>query len=535
MGARSSPPTWRADPAVAVAVALAAAIAVAYLAVAPASADLAAQTYRSDLFGRVGFVLWDDAWYGGHPLPGYSVLVPPLGALLGPRLTGALAVVAAAGLFAALVRGARSDGVVVASAWFGAGVALQLLTGRIPFLVGVALGLAALLATQRRRYAVAALAALLTPLASPVAGAFLALAGIAWALGAPAHRRSGLALAACALVPVLVLALLFGEGGDEPFVAFAFWPALAALVALAALLRREQRVLRIGAALAAAACLASFLIPSPLGGNVTRLGALFAGPLVAGVLWPRRRVVLALAALPLAYWQLQPPVRDAAVAAGDPSVREGYYAPLLAELRARGGPPGRIEVAFTRNHWDATWVARVVPIARGWERQLDRLRNGLFYDGAPLTAARYVAWLHANAVRWVALPDAELDSSALAEAALLRGGVAGLRPVWRSAHWRLWAVERPTPLATGAARLTHLATDGFTLRATHRGRSLVRVHWSPYWALVEGAGCVRRAPGGLTLVDGGSPGTLRVEQRFSLVRGLVGATTRRCRGDGRLH
>src|SRR3954454_16767001 len=85
---------------------LAGAIAGTYLLVAPQSADLAAQVYRAGLFSRTGFLLWDNAWYGGHPMLGYSVLFPPLGALLGVRLVGAVSVVAAAGLFGVLARDA---------------------------------------------------------------------------------------------------------------------------------------------------------------------------------------------------------------------------------------------------------------------------------------------------------------------------------------------------------------------------------------------------------------------------------------------
>ncbi len=83
-------------------------------------------------------------------------------------------------------------------------------------------------------------------------------------------------------------------------------------------------------------------------------------------------------------------------------------------------------------HWESRWVAPHVMLARGWERQLDRYRNPLFYEEpAALTPQRYREWLTANAVSYVALPDAKVDYSAEREAALLRG--AGRRPYLRAA------------------------------------------------------------------------------------------------------
>ena len=67
---------------------------------------------------------------------------------------------------------------------------------------------------------------------------------------------------------------------------------------------------------------------------------------------------------------------------------------------------------MTVNHWEAADLAKVVPLARGWERQLDQKANPIFYDGEPLTASSYHDWLRENAVRWVALPNAPLDYSA---------------------------------------------------------------------------------------------------------------------------
>ena len=60
----------------------------------------------------------------------------------------------------------------------------------------------------------------------------------------------------------------------------------------------------------------------------------------------------------------------------------------------------------------------------------------------------------------------------------------------RSAHWRVYAVAHATPIATGVARLTRLGPDTLTLRARSPGSVLLRVRFTPYWALVRGSGCV---------------------------------------------
>ena len=78
-------------------------------AVDDASLDLAAAEYRAWLFGHAGFALWDAQWYGGHHLPGYSLLSPPLGALIGVRLAGALSAGAHAATTAAAAEPPRAD------------------------------------------------------------------------------------------------------------------------------------------------------------------------------------------------------------------------------------------------------------------------------------------------------------------------------------------------------------------------------------------------------------------------------------------
>lgn len=504
---------------------IAGALAVLYLLVDPPSADLAAQVYRTGLFEREGFTLWNGAWYGGHHTPGYSVLFPPLAALLGPRVVGALSAVASAWLFDRIVTAhVGSRRARVGSMWFAVAVSINLLTGRLTFALGIALALAAVAAAQRHRVGVACLAAALTPIASPVAGVFLCMGVAAWALAT--RRPAALALGAAAAGPGLALAVAFPEGGTEPFVASAFWPALAAQLAALALLPREERTLRWTVAFSALLCAVAYVLDTPVGGNATRLAALALGPALACVLWGRRPLALALLAVPLVYWQWYPPVRDSVRANDDPSIRADYYAPLLAFLgRQHAAGPYRVEIPFTANHWEAAWVAPHVPIARGWERQLDVADNALFYEGA-LTPGRYRRWLGMNAVRYVAVPDTRLDPSARDEVGLVTAGQPWLRPVWRNDHWHVYEVAGATPLATGAARAVSLGTDTVWLRAKRPGRTLVRVRFTPYWAVTTGAACVRRANGGWTALDVRQPGAVTLTTRFALAR--VRATGARC-------
>ncbi|HTR89531.1 MAG TPA: hypothetical protein VMG62_05420, partial [Solirubrobacteraceae bacterium] len=197
--------------------------------------------------------------------------------------------------------------------------------------------------------------------------------------------------------------------------------------------------------------------------------------------------------------------------------------------------PARIEAVPLEDHWEARWLAPHVALARGWERQLDQGRNGLFYDGAPLTAGRYRRWLAETGVSYVALPDAGLDYSAREEAALLLGGAGPgeaarapgyLREVWRSAHWRLFALANPTPLVAAPARMTELGLESFALWAPRAGTYLARVRFSPYWRVSGGAGCVARGPEGWTYVTAPRGESMRVGISFSLAR--VFQRGRRC-------
>ena len=535
--------TRRAAP-----VSLAAALAAVYLIWSPRSLDLADALTRVKLFEAEGFGIWDNWWYGGHHTPGYSVLFAPVAAALGPQLAAAIAVLGTAALFEPLARGHFGEDAWLGALWFAAGAATDLFTGRLTFAFGLLPAVAALLALSRGRPLLASVLCVITALASPIAALFTALAGLAVALRAigvrspggrlvtspggeldrAARRRpgaiAGVAFAIASLLPIVVLAVVFPEGGTEPFAFSTLWPILVIAVVMLFVLARDAWTLRAGVVLYALGCLLAYAIPTAVGGNAARLGALAAGPLAALALWRRRARTLLVAFLPLLYVQVQAAVRDVAQAQGDPSTTAAYYRPLLGFLARQPGPPFRVEIPFTEDHWEAYEVAPRFPLARGWERQLDTKDDSLFYGGV-LTPAAYEAWLRALAVRFVAVAGASLDYSARQEVALIDRGLPYLRLVWRSRDWRVYAVGDPSPIVQGPARLTALGPDSLTLDARGPGSVLVRVRFTPYWALSGGPGCV--APdGGFTRVTLRRAGPVRLVIGFAL--GRVDARSPRC-------
>ena len=482
---------------------------------------MAAHTFRAELFGQEGFTIWNGLWYGGHHTPAYSVLFPPLAWLLTPWVAGALSALAAAALFEPLARAHWGERARWGSLMFGVGTGAMLFTGRLPFAMGVAFGLGALLAHQRGRKWLAFLLAAGTGLASPVAALFLALAAICafeWEV------------AIAAFLPTALLAAAFPEGGYMPFDFTSYIPipffALAALVVLP----RRERALRIGAVVYALATTVAFFAQTPMGSNAVRLGALFAGPvaLCAATIPKRRatRTAFVLLMLLLAFWQWSSAARDFLASQNEPSAKTSYYKPLLRFLATQRPEDGRIEIPFTRSHWEAAVVAPHFPLARGWERQLDAGRNSLFYNGI-LTNFTYANWLAEHAVHFVALPDVKPDESSFKERGLIERDPPYLRLIRRLPHWRIYEVTLPHPMVINGPGadigLTRIDSDEVNLAVRKPGSALVRVRWSPYWRVP--GGCVERA-GDWTRVSASRPGPLRMSTSFSLERVLLRG--RRC-------
>jgi hypothetical protein len=563
------------------AVALSAALATAMLAWAPPVGDLAAQVFRAELFQRVGMGIWNGSWYGGHYTLTYSVLFPPLAALLGPRLVGTLAVVASSYLFDRLVRDRWGEAARPATLWFAAGVVTLLADGQLTFALGVAFGLAALRALQVGRPPLAYLAAAACALSSPVAAAFLAgvlFVGV-WDLEVqPRHlsrgwrgggvrpgaassfsprrlgeigalpwrktqRRDGHPLpdrtrgqavwtASIALALMLIPNLVFPDPGQFPF-AFSSYVAIplwcgGALIVTRGLAGEERQLRRVLLAYVLASTVL-VLAPNPLGGNAVRLGALFGGPILAAVVLARRPRLSRFSTLVLAvtlagglYWQLTASVSQIARSVDDPSTAPAYFQPLASWLREHGGRTARIEVPPTANHWESAYLAPDFELARGWLRQLDTTRDDVFYgDDEGLTDRAYRRWLHEDAIRYVALPDAPLDYSSVAERRLILRAPPYLTPRWSDAHWRVYEVRDPAPLVEsleGAAAMVRRAGhDGFVLDVTRPGDFLVRQAFTPYWSIARGQGCLFRH-GDWTMAHASHPGVFRVTVDFSLSR-----------------
>lgn len=509
--------------------ALATALAAVFLALPKMGSDLSAQVARADFFAAHGLTPVDLRWYGGTNQFGYSLVSQPVMALLGVRVTGALALVAASVAFAALLLRTGVPRPLLGSLVGAVCIAGNLVSGRVTYALGVAFGLAALVALVsafRSRLVVAAGLALLASATSPVAGLFVGLAGVALMLGR--RPRDGAVVALAGAVPLGVTAL-FGEGG---WMNISRTDATHAVVtSLAVALLVTYRPARAGALLSAAGVLAAALVHTPVGLNATRLAAMFALPVLAaaarvprmprGVRTPRiharvrlpRRTRNRLAAaglvavLAAGYWW-QPPVSAADLRdAGNPTSDPAYFAPLLAELRARR-PDGRVEIPPTRDYWEAAYVDGF-PLARGWLRQADIARNPLFFETVPgasgtgvaLTASSYRAWLAENAVTYVAVPDAELSWVGRAEAALVP---RLLTEVWSGGHWRLYAVPEPTPIVAAPATLVASDAASLTFDAPAAGEVRLRVRHSR-WLTVDGDATLAR-DGGWTLARVPGPG-----------------------------
>jgi len=494
-------------------------------------ADYPNHFIRVLLWDRAGLSAWNNFWYGGHATPTYSVIAPPLMAWVGPFWVVALSCVAATYCFTQL-SGDLTPTPRLADHVFAIAVVVNVIVGRAPFALGLALGLAAVLAWRRGHLAIAVAASVATPLASPVAGVFLVLAVAAVAI--VTRRREAITIAVAAATPLVIASLLFGEPGRFPFRGMHFVLALATLGLLA--VTTTSRIVRTAAVLTACAAVVLFMVPNPLGGNFVRVCHMVAIPMVVAAAPRVRRSLRAplVAGIVAAIaWSLQPGVIAARDWWGDKSLDAAYYEPLVTQLRTRnrdGQPIGRLEIPFTKNHWESYFVvAGDIPYARGWERQVDLARNEPLYDPT-LTVDEYHEWLLANGVRWVAIPDVALDHAGIVEERLIDRSAASeiewLRPVWFNDDWRLFEVSDYAPIVDAPGELVEQGADYLVVRSERPASITIRYRYSDYLT-ITGAACVRPDAAGWIVADLPAAGEYRLAVDPAGV--LLGTASRSCR------
>ena len=461
--------------------------AIAYVLAPRAGRDLAAQLAHASFARHHPFTPVDLSWFGGSLPFGYSLWTPPVMAWTSATVLGALGCVAATVLTVLLFERTGAARPVVGGVLAAATQAVNLVEGRVTFTLGMVFGLAALLAltrSGRSNLVGAGVLALIAAAASPVVALYLWLC--AGALVLTRRWWPAVALVAGTVLPVAITTLGFGDGGFETFEARDARDALLASLAVAIFVPPRHRTVKTGAILGVILVAAAYLLHTPVGNNATRLSMIFAVPIVAAyVRW--RPWVAALAVL-LTAWPQQVTARY--VFRSGPAATAAYYTPVLDRIGP--SPAGRVEVPETQAHWDDYYLARDVPLARGWIRQVDlELNKDVFFDGPP-SAAEYQRWLQDNAVQYVAVPDTDLTHAGEHEVQAVERGPGYLTRIWSDEHWTLYAVRDFVPIVAPPAR--QVGTDAATLTLTAPAHRVVeiRIRWWRWLTLstADGDACI---------------------------------------------
>jgi hypothetical protein len=496
----------RAAPVIAGLVGFAAGLA---MLLGPASGtDLSAQQARAAFAAAHPGAAVDLRWYAGVLPAAYSVTAPYVEAVVGARLTGILAAMLAAPLLAMLLVRWRARRPVLAAVWGALALAVNMVSGRTAFALGLLVAIGALLAVpaegaRKRRWTPAIALAALTTLTSPVAALFLALVALAWAL----QRRPVAWLAVAAAVPMAVIAGLFSEPGRMPDTWAVARPVLLACLAVAILCRGVP--VRAAAVVYGLGALVVYLAPGPIGSNVERLALLFTGMALLAASWlPRVALVVAVAVA--AQWAARVPWTDLHTS-HRLDVERAASERLVHILDGLGPIAGRVEVVPFADHGEARVVAQSWPLARGWERQVDVLRAAPLYSSR-LDPAGYLRWLQQSNVTYVALGHHAHDWSAHSELRLLRTPPPWLTVVHSDPEWTVWRVGPAHPIVGAGATTVSVRSDRVVLDAPAAGTIPVGIHWSR-WLSVSGGACIRRA-GATTEVVVRRPGRVTVSSSY---------------------
>jgi hypothetical protein len=466
--------------------------AVAFYIVRPGVNDLwAARARASAADHGVGLDYWF-SWFGGGSTPGnYSIVTPYLCAAIGTELVIALATVVSAVLVCHLVRDTAHE---TSAAWLGA-VALvcTLWSGRVPFALGAAPALGALLALRYgKRWMIVALT-VLSISASPLAGAFLVLglSGTFLTTRTKEYRPIIGYVVIPAALAFLLTTFAFGAPGPEPFTDALLGALCAGLILV---FSGAPDHLRTTFGVTLIAVVVAWAVPNGVGSNIARF-VWFVLPVAALALSTKRVAIALLATAPLVAIGGITTVTDL-VHASEPISSVAYYNTLVNRLDHIPDLRNyRVELVDhgARAGYDA--LLEHAWLARGWETQEDNALNGPLTQD-PLDPITYKVWLDNNAVGYVALPSTSVVT--YPEYKLVESGKATyLTRIWWDEKWDLFRVDNPTPIVAAPATMVRHDQKSMTLRVPCRCKVAVRVHWSRFLT----AALQARAPSGRGTVD----------------------------------
>ncbi|MHA3704451.1 hypothetical protein ACXR2U_19945 [Jatrophihabitans sp. YIM 134969] len=503
---------------------------VLYLAAPLMGQDLSAQIAHADFARDHPLKPVDFRWFGGSLQFGYSLYVPVLAAHVGPQLLGVIAAVVSTLLTTAIFAKARLKRPVIGGVFAAVTQVANLTEGRIAFAVGLAFALAAVLPLVDRdggQRLWTGVAAFLAAAANPVAGLFVGVV----ALTVLVHGRIADAarLFVGAALGVAAVSVVFADGGPFVYAGGDAARAAAVTVLVALLVPRWASYLWTGAAIGVVMVAAAYVFTTPVGANASRLALLFAVPVIAAaaefVWWKTATAIVAAAVI-------QTPVVFGTIgSAGDPVTRPGYFTALTDQIAATGPLTGRVEIPEVTGHWEAAYVAREYPLARGWLRQVDiELWDHTFYGENGPTPAAYGAFLRQTATQYVAVPDARLTFYGSREAALVRAGLPYLREIWHDDDWTLYAVAGARPVVPAPASKVRLDAADITFTAPAETTITVSARWFRWLTLDsdDGTACIEPTGTGTDTVvrlRTGSGGT------YTLTSSLTG-DHRRCADAG---
>jgi len=449
--------------------------ALAFLLVRLPVGDLwAARARQSAAAHGVGLTYWF-SWFGGGSTPGnYSVLTPFASAVFGAALLGALATVAITPLCWRLVQGSRHPIIATWVATVTSGFSLW--SGRVPFALGTAIAVAALIAVRERRRVHVVVWTVLSVLISPVSGAFIAFGLTGTVLYTRSHRVVGALAILAAGFSLAVLGVVFGAPGPE---GFAMKQALLVTVGLLLfLLAGPPKYLTVVILASVAACPLLTVVPNGMGSNFERFVWIWLP--VAVVATARRRLPTAVLASALAICTgAFGTVQDVAVARA-PMSSPSYYAPLASELDTIAAlTTYRLEVVPDGTHTAAYALLGHAMLARGYETQTDNALNAVLMSQTGPTAVTFKIWLDNNAVGYIAIGNRSLHPNP--EHTLVSSGkLAYLHVIWANSNWRLYGVTRPIPIVPTPDRITDADQSSMTIDVSQPGILPIRVRWSKF-------------------------------------------------------